>query len=90
MIHIYTLHLLKKQQEKLKDGSWSADAIGMARRELGSYGDEEHCYIIEGKVTVEGPRNVVNLIAGDYVIFPKGLKCVWKVKQSIKKYYMFK
>ncbi|MDH5793723.1 MAG: cupin domain-containing protein [Candidatus Bathyarchaeota archaeon] len=27
--------------------------------------------------------------AGDYVIFPKGLKCTWEIKKRIKKHYKF-
>ena len=55
-----------------------------------SYNEEEHCFIIKGRVTVIGSDNTVEIEAGDYVIFPKGLKCIWKVHESIKKYYIFK
>ena len=54
------------------------------------YQEEEHCYIIEGSVTVFGMEKTVKIIKGDYVIFPKGLKCNWEVHQAIKKYYSFK
>ena len=54
------------------------------------YEQEEHCYIIEGKFKVIGEVNTVNVVLGDYVIFPKGLKCVWKVHQAIRKHYTFK
>ena len=54
------------------------------------YKEEEHCYIIKGSVTVIGLKNKVNIKAGDYVIFPKGLHCTWIVHESIKKYYIFK
>tara|TARA_B100000131_G_C17616568_1_gene409955 strand:- start:197 stop:451 length:255 start_codon:yes stop_codon:yes gene_type:complete len=55
-----------------------------------TYSDEEHCFIIKGKVTVIGPENTVEITNGDYVIFPKGLSCVWEVHESIKKHYTFK
>ena len=54
------------------------------------YKEEEHCYIITGSVTIIGLKNTVNIKAGDYVIFPKGLQCTWIVHESIKKYYIFK
>ena len=54
------------------------------------YEKEEHCFIIEGLVTVIVEVNTVNIMAGDYVIFPKGLKCVWEVHETIKKHYSFK
>ena len=55
-----------------------------------TYNDEEHCFIIEGSVTVIGLENTVKIEVGDYVVFPKGLKCIWEVRESIKKYYSFK
>ena len=55
-----------------------------------TYTDEEHCYILEGNVEVIGESNTVVIEPGDYVIFPKGLSCIWKVSKSIKKYYTFK
>ena len=54
------------------------------------YSEEEHCYIIEGEVTVEGSENTVTIVPGDYVIFPKGLQCFWTVHKAIKKHYSFK
>ena len=54
------------------------------------YAEEEHCYIVEGEVTVKGSENTVKIVPGDYVIFPKGLKCFWKVIKPIKKHYTFK
>ena len=54
------------------------------------YEQEEHCFIINGSVTIITSSNTVNIKKGDYVIFPKGLECVWKVHKTIKKHYMFK
>jgi len=54
------------------------------------YSEEEHCYIIEGDITVIENGNIVHIKKGDYVIFPKGLKCNWEVHKAIKKYYIFK
>jgi len=54
------------------------------------YTSEEHCYMIEGKVKVETPDGDVEINKGDYVVFPVGLKCKWKVIEPVKKYYNFK
>ncbi len=54
------------------------------------YTSEEHCYIIEGKAIIETPDGNVEIKKGDYVVFPVGLKCKWKVVDPIKKYYNFK
>jgi len=53
------------------------------------YDERETCLILEGDVTVETPTGQVRFGAGDLVIFPKGLKCVWRVAQKVRKYYQF-
>lgn len=54
------------------------------------YDSEETCFLIEGEVTVEHGGGSVSFGAGDYVVFPKGLSCVWKVTKPVKKHYVFK
>jgi len=54
-----------------------------------SYDEKETCLILEGKATVKTPDGEVKFGAGDYVIFPVGLSCTWKVEQRIKKHYKF-
>jgi uncharacterized cupin superfamily protein len=53
------------------------------------YDSEERCLIIEGEVTVKYGRKSVSFTAGDYVVFPQGLSCVWQVTKAVKKYYVF-
>lgn len=55
------------------------------------YTQTETCYIIEGQVTVKDrpDDNEVSFSAGDMVIFPNGLSCVWKVKSPVVKHYKF-
>ena len=54
------------------------------------YDSEERCLIIEGEVTVEyGGGKSVSFGADDFVIFPQGLSCVWKVTKAVKKHYVF-
>ncbi|MAV64016.1 MAG: cupin [Candidatus Marinimicrobia bacterium] len=75
-----------KKLEDFKDWPlWSCDVSVFDW----SYEQEEHCYIISGKVLVKGPINSVNIGSGDYVVFPKGLNCTWKVEEPIKKHYKF-
>lgn len=54
------------------------------------YDSEEACLLIEGEVTVSYDGGSVSINAGDYVVFPKGLSCVWNVTKPVKKYYVFK
>ncbi|MBF0406597.1 MAG: cupin domain-containing protein [Candidatus Riflebacteria bacterium] len=53
------------------------------------YDDKESCQILEGKVTVKTPDQEVSFGPGDFVVFPKGLSCTWKVFEAVKKHYKF-
>ena len=54
------------------------------------YDSEETCLLFEGEVTVKYDGGSVSFGAGDMVVFPKGLSCVWKVTKPVKKHYIFK
>ena len=53
------------------------------------YDVEESCLILEGEVYVTAGSESVEIKSGDFVIFPKGLACVWQVTKSIRKHYQF-
>ena len=53
------------------------------------YSDEEACLLLEGEVEVSSEFETVRFSAGDYVVFPKGLKCRWKVVKPVRKHYSF-
>jgi uncharacterized cupin superfamily protein len=55
-----------------------------------AYTDEEHCFIIEGKAEIDTGVQRVEIKKGDYVVFPVGLKCRWKVTEGMRKYYEFR
>ena len=54
------------------------------------YDSVEECYFLEGKVVLEieggGP---VEFGKGDFVTFPRGLRCVWNIKEPVRKHYRF-
>ncbi|MDD5065704.1 MAG: cupin domain-containing protein [bacterium] len=56
-----------------------------------SYDSTEICYLLKGRVVVT-PENgePVSFGADDLVTFPKGLKCVWDIKEAVKKHYQFR
>lgn len=54
-----------------------------------SYTQTETCLIIEGEVSVKDGDFSVSFGAGDLVVFPEGLDCVWEIKTAVKKYYNF-
>ena len=54
------------------------------------YDSMEACYLLEGEVVVETEDGEsVEFGKGDFVTFPKGLSCVWDIKQPVKKHYNF-
>jgi hypothetical protein len=53
------------------------------------YDNPEECLLIEGEVEVTTSQGTYHLKAGDYVTFPKGLRCQWKIKQPVRKYFNF-
>lgn len=54
------------------------------------YDQTEVCYILAGSIRVE-PRNgvPVEFGPGDFVTFPKGMDCVWKISKPVRKHYTF-
>ncbi|KAJ6817881.1 uncharacterized protein M6B38_409635 [Iris pallida] len=57
-----------------------------------TYTAKEKCYLLEGEVKVfpEGHGNeFVQIRAGDFVEFPKGMSCTWDVSVAVDKHYMF-
>lgn len=54
------------------------------------YEQEEHCLLTQGEVTVTYDGGSASFAAGDYVVLPKGMACVWKVTKAVKKHYTFR
>jgi uncharacterized cupin superfamily protein len=55
-----------------------------------SYDEKETCYILGGRAVVEGDDGErAEFGPGDWVVFPAGLKVVWKISKNIKKKYKF-
>lgn len=54
------------------------------------YDSIEESYLLEGKVVVETKDgDKTEFGKGDFVTFPKGLSCIWDIKQSVRKHYLF-
>jgi len=54
------------------------------------YEEEELCYFLEGIVVVETEQGATTIKKGDYITFPKGLSCVWDIKEPVRKHYLFR
>ncbi len=51
---------------------------------------KKNCLILEGDITVTPDGgNPVRVGAGDLVIFPEGMSCIWGVHKAVKKHYSF-
>lgn len=53
------------------------------------YSDSEACLFIEGKAVISWAEGSVIVSAGDFVLFPSGLSCRWKVMEPVTKHYKF-
>ena len=53
------------------------------------YAEKETCLLLEGDVEVNTEEETVRFGVGDFVVFPKGLKCTWKVMTPVRKHYNF-
>jgi uncharacterized cupin superfamily protein len=53
------------------------------------YDVEEFCLILKGEVSVAAGLDTVQIKKGDFIIFPKGLSCVWNVTKPVRKHYQF-
>ena len=84
--------LEKPTDERLKQlgvdkwNTWECDV----KRFDWEYDEDETFYVLEGnvKVTTDDGEEV-EFGKGDLVIFPKGTRCVWDVKERIRKLYKF-
>ncbi len=56
-----------------------------------NYDEQETCLILEGSASVTSmdKKQSAKFGPGDWVVFPQGLKCVWTIKEKIKKRYKF-
>lgn len=79
----------EKEIEKRGLRNWPTWSSDVSRFDW-YYDSTEECLILEGKVTVEAGGESIEIKAGDFVTFPKGLSCVWDVKEPVEKHYNFK
>jgi len=53
------------------------------------YDEQEICYLLAGKATVTAGDEEASFGAGDMVVFPQGMDCVWDVAEPVRKHYKF-
>ncbi|WP_372796925.1 cupin domain-containing protein [Pontiella sp.] len=81
-------NLSRERQEELGVSEWP-----IWKKEASefhwTYYIEETCYLLEGEATVT-PLNggePVRFGAGDLVVFPPDLACVWNITKPVRKHY---
>ncbi|NQT22464.1 MAG: cupin domain-containing protein [Candidatus Omnitrophica bacterium] len=79
----------KEELEKMGATSWPIWEKEASKFDW-HYDDKETCYLLEGDVTVTAKDGKsVTFGAGDLVVFPRGLDCVWHIKKAVRKHYNF-
>jgi uncharacterized cupin superfamily protein len=54
------------------------------------YDEKESCYILKGRVRVEPEEGeAVEFGPGDFIVFPEGMDCIWKISEPVRKHYRF-
>ncbi len=53
------------------------------------YDETEQCYFLDGRVIVQTDDGEIEIGKGDFVTFPSGLSCVWKIVEPVRKHYRF-
>ncbi len=51
------------------------------------YDNTETSLVSHGRAEVEYDGQKVSFGAGDLVVFPKGLKCIWTIEETVVKHY---
>lgn len=88
MDQIIIRHPSPDELQQLEIDSWSPWSCEPSTFDW-EYPEEETAYVFEGQVTVQYDGGNTEIKAGDLVTFPKGLKCVWTVHETIRKVYSF-
>ena len=53
-----------------------------------TYSADETCYFLEGDVVVTPDGgDPVEMKKRDFVTFPEGMSCTWKIRKDVKKHY---
>lgn len=91
MPKVSDIKVFKPDEDQVREAKgWPVWECGVSRFDW-DYTQSETCLIIEGEVTVlDRPGDgEVSFGAGDMVVFPHDLSCIWDVKKPVKKYYKF-
>lgn len=81
-------HISKEDLTKMGVFNWSIWTCEVSEFPW-TYSDKESCFILDGEIEVKTQDESVHIGPGDFVVFPKGLSCEWKVTKPVRKHYSF-
>ena len=87
-MNIKIIKLSDKQRDDKNILSWPIWTCGVSEFDW-EYDEQESCFLLEGEVEVKTDFETVSFSAGDFVVFPRGLKCQWRVLKPVRKHYTF-
>ena len=87
-MNIEIIKLTESEINKQKIKSWPIWSCSVSEFDW-EYSEQESCLLLEGDVEVSGNFETVKFGGGDFVVFPRGLKCHWKVTKPVRKHYTF-
>lgn len=77
------------EQERREASSWPIWTKEVSEFPY-EYDVKETCLILEGEVTVTNESGEqFRFGAGDWVVFPQGMRCTWKISRPVRKHYNF-
>ncbi|OPZ99073.1 MAG: hypothetical protein BWY70_01071 [Bacteroidetes bacterium ADurb.Bin408] len=88
MSKIIVTKLTEKEITDRKIKSWPIWSKEISRFSW-TYDSDEECQILEGEFRVETAEGIFEVKAGDFVVFKKGLECVWDITKPVRKHYNF-
>lgn len=88
MTKIKTKPMSLEEAKRLGIESWSRWECEPSKFDW-EYPEQETAYVFEGDVIVTAGDEVAHIKGNMLVSFPKGMKCIWDVRKTIKKAYTF-
>ncbi|MFA9461292.1 cupin domain-containing protein [Thiohalorhabdus sp. Cl-TMA] len=87
---MHSIEVRRPTEEELQDlgvRDWPLWEKGESRFPW-TYDEQEVCYLIAGRVTVEPETGApVTFGEGDLVTLPRGMRCTWDIHEAVRKHY---
>ena len=87
-MNIKIIKLSDKQRDDKNILSWPIWTCEISEFDW-EYSEQESCLLLKGEVEVSSNFETVKFGVGDFVVFPQGLRCRWRVTSPVQKHYSF-